>query len=152
VIAVAAFLLRVNWTLHFFYDPIPALAAKQLWPSLSKTDLSALRLVNVLSMALVVATLMPRTAKFLSGRAAWPLVVCGKHSLHIFCLGILLAVTGHLILSEYGTGAFIQGLVAVGGTAVMIAVAAMMDWFPGGKIARRAKTRAAASGHGGERQ
>lgn len=152
VIAVAAFLLRVNWTLHFFYDPIPALAAKQLWPALSKTDLSALRLVNVLSMALVVATLMPRTAKFLSGRAAWPLVVCGKHSLHIFCLGILLSVTGHLILSEYGTGAFIQGLVAVGGTAVMIAVAAMMDWFPGGKIARRAKTRAAASGHGGERQ
>ncbi len=151
IFAGLCFLLRINWTLHFFYDPVPAFLAKQLWPALSKTDLSALRLLNVLCAALVVATVVPRTARFLERRWAWPLIVCGRHSLHIFCLGILLSVTGHLLLSEFGTGVLMQALVTVGGVALMCAVAALMDWFPGGRIVRRARARPAVPGQGGSR-
>lgn len=150
IVAGLAFLLRINWTLHFFYDPIPALAAKQLWPSLSKTDLSALRLINVLCTALVVATLIPRTARFLSSRWSWPLIVCGRHSLHIFCLSILLSVIGHLLLSEYGSGIAMEVAVTAGGSILMIAVAAFMEWFPGGKIARQERAPSAAPGGGGK--
>lgn len=150
VIAALAFALRVNWTLHFFYDPIPALMAKSLWPALSKQDLSFLRLVNLLAMVLVVSTLIPRTARFLDGRAAWPLVVCGRHSLHIFCLGILLSVIGHLILNEYGVGVGMQTVVVIGGIAVMIAMAALMDWFPVVQSGRR--LRAASGAAGGDKQ
>lgn len=149
VFAGAAFALRANWTAHYFYDPIPAFAAAQLWPWLSKTDLSALRLVSLLCAALVVATLMPRSARFLGGRWAWPLVVCGRHSLHIFCLGILLSVTGHLVLSQFGPGAILQVAVIFGGIGLMVAVAALMEWFPGGRIVRRARAQSAAGGEGG---
>ena len=104
-VAAVGFLLRFDWTLHYFYDPIPAWFGRTLWPLLGKSDLSPLRLINVAAVALVVARLVPRQAKFLRGRAAWPLLACGRHSLHIFCLGILLSVTGHYVLTElYGGG------------------------------------------------
>jgi hypothetical protein len=137
VVAVLGLAMRISWTLHYFYDPIPALGAKLLWPTLSKTDLSALRLVNLLCMSLVVATVIRRDAPFLASRFAWPLVVCGRHSLHIFCLGILLSVIAHLILSEYGASVAMQVMVTLGGIALMTAVAALMEWFPGGRIMRR---------------
>jgi hypothetical protein len=146
VIAALGFALRFNWTLHFFYDPIPALLAKSLWPTLSKTDMAPLRLLNVLCMLLVVATVVRRDAGFLTSRYVWPMVICGRHSLHIFCLGILLSVSGHLILSEYGAGMVMETLVVLGGVAIMVCVAALMDRLPGGRIARRKRAAEAASG------
>lgn len=145
-IAALGFAIRFNWTLHYFYDPIPALGAKVLWPALSKTDLSAVRLVNLLCMCLVVATVVRRGAPFLASRLAWPLVVCGRHSLHIFCLGILLSVIAHLILSEYGAGTVMQLVVTLGGIGLMTAVAALMDWFPGGRVMRGQQDIRAAAG------
>jgi hypothetical protein len=137
VVAALGFAVRFSWTLHYFHDPIPAIGAKLLWPALSKTDLSAVRLVNLLCMSLVVATVIRSAAPFLASRLAWPLVVCGRHSLHIFCLGILLSVIAHLILSEYGSSTVMQALVTFGGIALMTAVAALMEWFPGGRVMRR---------------
>jgi hypothetical protein len=137
VVAALGFAVRFGWTLHYFHDPIPAIGAKLLWPALSKTDLSVVRLVNLLCMSLVVATVIRSAAPFLASRLAWPLVVCGRHSLHIFCLGILLSVIAHLILSEYGSSTVMQALVTFGGIALMTAVAALMEWFPGGRVMRR---------------
>jgi hypothetical protein len=147
-VAVAGFAIRTNWTLHLFYDPIPQLFAKYLWLSLSKTNMSPFRLLNVLATALVVATLIARQARFLGRPAAWPLIVCGRHSLHIFCLGILLSAVGHWIISEYYGGFLLQTLVVAAGVAVMIAVAAFMDWFPGGRTEKR-KPAAQPSAAGG---
>src|SRR6185295_949208 len=96
--ALVAFVVRFSWTLHGLYPPIPALGSgKSLWLFLSKEDLGLFRFASVLALALLVARLVPPQARFLAGRAAWPFVVCGRHSLHIFCLGILLAVIGHLV-------------------------------------------------------
>jgi hypothetical protein len=127
--ALAAFLVRFSWTLHWFYDPFPALFGKTLWPLLSKTNLSLLRLANVLILALLAARLIPPQAGFLSSRAAWPFVLCGRHSLHIFCLGILLSTIGRLIINESLGGVLLQCVVIVTGIAIMIGVAALMDWF-----------------------
>jgi len=146
VVATLGFAVRFNWTLHYFHDPIPALGAKLLWPVLSKTDLSALRLINLLCISLVVATVIRRGAPFLASRIAWPLVVCGRHSLHIFCLGILLSVIAHLILSEFGAGIGMQTLVTLGGIAIMTIVAALMEWFPGGRVMQRGRDARAAAG------
>jgi hypothetical protein len=129
VIVVASLLLRVNWTLHWLYDPIPAYFVRTLWPFMSKTDLSPLRFANVLALALLVARLIRPQADFLSGAVAKPFVMCGRHSLHIFCLGILLSVVGHLIINEHFGGVVLQATVTAAGIAVMIGVAALMDWF-----------------------
>jgi hypothetical protein len=55
--------------------------------------------------------------------------MCGRHSLHVFCLGILLAVVGHLIINEHYGGFVLQATVTASGIAVMIGVAGLMDWF-----------------------
>src|SRR5262249_52531528 len=127
--AFTGFLLRFSWTLHWLYTPIPALFGKTLWPLLSKTNLAPLRFANMLVLALLVARLLPPQAQFLAGRAARPFVICGRHSLHIFCLGILLATIGRLVINEFFGGALLQCVVSAVGIAIMIGTAALMDWF-----------------------
>lgn len=142
--ALAAFVIRLSWTLHGLYPPIPALASgKALWLFLSKEDLGLLRFASVLALALLVARLVAPQARFLAGRVAWPFVICGRHSLHIFCLGILLAVMGHLVLNESFGRVLMQLAVSTIGIGIMIAVAALMEWF--------AAARAGAGGRVGER-
>lgn len=143
--ALAAFVIRLSWTLHGLYPPIPALASgKALWLFLSKEDLGLLRFASVLALALLVGRLVAPQARFLAGRVAWPFVICGRHSLHIFCLGILLAVMGHLVLNESFGRVLMQLAVSAVGIGIMIAVAALMEWFAaarvgaGGRVAERA--------------
>ena len=129
-LSLAGLMIRLNWTLHDFYDPIPVLVSgKLLWMFLSKTDLGLLRFANVLAVALIVARLIHPQARFLVSRVARPFVICGRNSLHIFCLGILLSVLGHLVLNEFFGGIPMQFAVSAAGVAIMISVAALMEWF-----------------------
>jgi hypothetical protein len=137
-VSLAGFLIRFNWMLHGFYDPIPVLiSGRPLWLFLSKTDLGLLRFANVLAVALLVAHLIPPQARFLRSRVAWPFVICGRNSLHIFCLGILLSVLGHLVLNEFFGGIPMQLAVSAAGVAIMISVAALMEWFVSAQGASR---------------
>jgi hypothetical protein len=133
--ALGGFLIRFSWTLHWLYDPFPALFGRALWPLLSKTNLSPLRFANVLVLALLVARLIPTQAAFLAGRVARPFIMCGRHSLHVFCLSILLAAIGRLVIAEFFGGFLLQCVVSAAGVAMMIGTAAVMDWFNGGQRA-----------------
>jgi hypothetical protein len=146
--AAVAFVIRFSWALHALYPPIPALASgKTLWLFLSKEDLGLLRFASVLALALLVARLIPPRARFLAGRVAWPFVVCGRHSLHIFCLGILLSVLGHLVLNESFGRLLMQLAVSAAGIAILVAVAALMDWFAAARAgAGRVPQRAPVAG------
>jgi hypothetical protein len=129
-LSLAGFLIRFNWTLHGLYDPLPvAISGKPLWPFLNKGDLGLLRFANVLALALLVARLIHPQARFLTSLAARPFVICGRNSLHIFCLGILLSVLGHLVLNEFFGGIPMQFAVSAAGVAIMVGVAALMEWF-----------------------
>ena len=44
-------------------------------------------------------------------------------------VGILLSVLGHLVLNEFFGGIPMQFAVSVAGVAIMISVAALMEWF-----------------------
>lgn len=137
--ALAGFVIRFSWALHGLYPPIPALfSGKTIWLFLSKEDLGPLRFASVLALAVLVARLIPPQARFLAGRIAWPFVVCGRHSLHIFCLGIVLSVMGHLLLNESFGHLPMQLVVSAAGIATLVAVAALMDWFAAGRVPGRA--------------
>jgi hypothetical protein len=121
-----------------------------MWLFLSKGDLGLLRFANVLALALLVRRLISPQAAFLAGRVAWPFVVCGRHSLHIFCLGILLSVVGHLVLSEFVGGLLMQLAVSAVGVAIMIAVAALMGWFAAAQAGARGQVSERAPAAEGE--
>jgi hypothetical protein len=149
-LSVAGFLIRFNWTLHGFYDPIPVLVSgKLLWLFLSKTDLGALRFVNVIAVALLVAYLIHPQARFLKSHAARPFVICGRNSLHIFCLGILLSILGRLVLNEFFGGLPMQFAVSAIGVAIMIGVAALMEWFAAAQGSSGGRTMAASTARRG---
>jgi hypothetical protein len=129
-LSLAGFLIGFNWTLHSFYDPFPiVLSSTPLWRFLSKADLGLLRFANVLALALLVARLIHPQTPFLASPAGRPFVICGRNSLHIFCLGILLSVLGQLVLNEFFGGIPMQFAVSAAGVAIMIGVAALMEWF-----------------------
>src|SRR5262249_8952387 len=66
---------------------------------LDKTGLSPWRLFHFLSLATLVIHYVPVDAKFLRSRWARPLLLCGEHSLEIFCLGVFLSFSAHFVLT-----------------------------------------------------
>lgn len=124
----ASVVVRVSWTLHGFWDGVPALLLKTFWPA-DKNNLSPVRLVPFFACVFLVAVHVRPEARFLASAAARPLVICGQQSLEIFCLGILLSALGHFILSEYGYTVPIQLAVNAAGIAIMIGTARMFEWY-----------------------
>jgi hypothetical protein len=131
-VLLAAFLVIVNlsWLIHWAYDPFPAILAKQLLShTIDKTNLAPLRLLNFLALALATVYFVRPDSAFLRWRIAAPIVLCGQNSLYVFCLGIVLAVLGHFVLSEFYAALPMQLLVNIVGFALMIGTAALIAWY-----------------------
>ena len=127
-IAAAALLIRLSWTFHGIWEAVPAVLERQLWP-INKSNLSPLRLVSFFALVMLMARWVPPQARFMQARMARPLVLCGRHSLEIFCLSILLSALGHFLMSEINAGFTMQVATNVVGIAVMCLTAWMLDWY-----------------------
>jgi hypothetical protein len=105
------------------------------WPDwllifpLDKTHLSPLRLLHFLILTAIVVRFVPANARFLRSAWARPLVICGEHSLEIFCLGVFLSFTAHFLMIEVSSRVAFQLLVSLGGILSMIALAGIMTWY-----------------------
>ncbi len=105
------------------------------WPDwllifpLDKTHLSPLRLLHFLILTALVVRFVPADARFLRSDWARPLIVCGEHSLEIFCLGVFLSFTAHILMIEVSSRIPFQLLVSLGGILSMIALAGIMTWY-----------------------
>ncbi|MGH7110366.1 MAG: OpgC family protein [Stellaceae bacterium] len=120
--------IRLSWSLHNAWDGIPALFVGELWP-VDKNNLAPIRVASFFALAVLVAALVRPQAAWLQTRPAQPLLSCGRHSLEIFCLGILLSALAHIVLSESGGGTGMQLAVNLAGILAMVLTAAMMDWY-----------------------
>ncbi|MGH7126139.1 MAG: OpgC family protein [Stellaceae bacterium] len=144
VVVVLCAAISLTWLIHWLYDPFPPIFAQTLWQAaIDKTDLSPVRLINFLALTIAVVSIIPRDAAFLRGSFARPIVLCGQNSLYIFCLGILLAVLGHFVLSEVTDRIPMQLLVNAAGTVLMISAAFIIAWY---KKANRPTPSAATTG------
>ena len=65
----------------------------------------------------------------LKSRWLRPMILCGQHSLEIFCLGIFLSFLGHFVTSEISRSVGMQILISVLGILAMIAVAWLITWY-----------------------
>ena len=57
------------------------------------------------------------------------MILCGQHSLEIFCLGIFLSFAGHFVFTEFSDRVVTQVLVSALGVAIMVAAAALISWY-----------------------
>jgi hypothetical protein len=148
VIAIAAgsFIVHLSWVIHWLYDPFPTILYATLIPFWGKTELTWLRLINILALAILVIRFVGPRDAWLQHPLAYPFILCGRHSLHVFCLGILLAIVSRLVLNEFYGGILAQAGVTLAGVAIMIAVAWLMDWVRTNVTVTRAGERIAAGG------
>ena len=58
-----------------------------------------------------------------------PVILCGQHSLVVFCLGEFLSFAAHFVITELGGGLATHVLVSVVGILIMIAVALLLTWY-----------------------
>jgi hypothetical protein len=127
-IFAAGLVIKVSWTIHGVWESVPGLLLRELWP-VNKNNLSPLRLVPFFAAVVLVAVLIPPNARFLSARICRPILACGRQSLEIFCLSILLSALGHFALAESNSGLAMQALVNTLGIALMCLTAWVIDWY-----------------------
>lgn len=129
-VTVAVAVIKLSWLVHGFWDGFPALFYDQLeeWAD-DKSDLSPLRLLSFFAVTLTVVHFMRRDSAILRHPFAKPVIVCGQHSLHVFCLGILLSVLGRFIVTSVSSSVLMQLAVNVAGLALMVGLAELMSWY-----------------------
>ena len=128
-----AMLLQLSWVVPASASYLPGWL--MILP-LDKPGLSPLRLSHFLALAIIVVHYVPSGARFLRDWWARPIVLCGQHSLEVFCAGIFLSFTAYFVLVEYSNRVFMQVLVSFLGILLMILLAAGMTWYR--SIERRA--------------
>jgi hypothetical protein len=128
VYLAAAFFVTLTWYVPAMYGLLPKRLEQWMYP-IDKTDLDVLRFAHFLALAALTVRFLPRDWPGLKSRWLKPLILCGQHSLEIFCLGVFLAFAGHFILAEIGGGAAMHALISLSGILIMCAVAWVISWY-----------------------
>jgi hypothetical protein len=123
---IFALLIVMTWHVHALEVLIPKWMLKAIYP-IDKTDLDMLRFTHFLALAIWVTHFVSRKWNVL--HAAWlrPVILCGQHSLPIFCLGVFLSFSAHWILTQYTKGVWEQLAVSAVGIVIMIGAAWLLD-------------------------
>jgi hypothetical protein len=121
-----AFLIVMTWHVAFLDAMVPKWMIKLIYP-IDKTDLDMLRFTHFLALALIVSRYVPRHWAALNSKWLRPMIMCGQHSLPIFCFGVFLSFAAHWVLMQYTRGVWEQLVVSAVGILVMIAIAWVLD-------------------------
>jgi hypothetical protein len=121
-----AFLIVMSWHIAFLDAMVPKWMIKLIYP-IDKTDLDMLRFTHFLAVAVIVSRYVPRDWPALKSKWLRPLILCGQHSLPLFCFGVFLSFAAHWILTQYTKGVWEQLVVSLGGILIMIAIAWVLD-------------------------
>ncbi len=131
-IAYLLFALAITLTWHFesLDRFVPGWLADWMYP-IDKTNLDVLRFAHFLALATVTVHFVPRDWPVLKSPIFRPAIVCGQHSLEVFCLGVFLAFAGQFIIAESSGGPLMQTAISVLGILIMIATANLVSWYKG---------------------
>jgi hypothetical protein len=123
-----AFLIAMTWYIPRLGVFVPQFVGDAIYP-IDKTNLDVLRILHFLSLAVITVWLLPSDWPPLKSRWCWPAIVCGQHSLGIFCLGVFLSFAGHFVFTEVSNRVVTQVLVSLAGIAIMVAAAVLISWY-----------------------
>jgi hypothetical protein len=98
-----------------------------LWPA-EKTFLSPLRVANVVALLYLFVFFVPKQAKFFSTRAASLFLACGRNSLPVYGVGVVLSCAGYVALSEIDATNMASLGVNVLGILSLFTLAYVLDW------------------------
>ena len=123
-----AFAIAMTWYLPRLGVFVPKFISDAIYP-IDKTNLDVLRILHFLSLAVITVWLVPSHWPALKSRFFWPAIVCGQHSLGIFCLGVFLSFAGHFVFTEFSNRVLIHVIVSISGIVIMVAAAVLISWY-----------------------
>jgi hypothetical protein len=139
-----AFCVTLTWYFPQLGHVVPRRIEQWMYP-IDKTDLDVLRFAHFLALAAVTVRFLPKDWPGLQSRWLKPMILCGQHSLEIFCLGVFLAFAGHFILAEVSGGAALHALISVSGVLIMCGMAWVISWYK--RVADKSAARKAGGGN-----
>ena len=129
---VAAFYVTLTWYVPQMNTWLPRWLEQWMYP-IDKTDLDVLRFAHFLALAALTVRFLRKDWAGLKSPWLRPLILCGQHSLEIFCLGVFLAFAGHFVLAEVSGGpalhAVLHAAITVAGVVIMSAAAWLFSWY-----------------------
>jgi hypothetical protein len=125
---VAAFFVTLTWYFPQLEPVLPRWLVQWMYP-IDKTNMDILRFGHFLALAAITVRFVPQGWPGLKSPWLRPLILCGTHSLEIFCLGVFLAFAGYFVLVELNGGFALHLLVALVGILIMSAVAWVNSWY-----------------------
>lgn len=127
---VFAFFITLTWHIPRLAPLVPKWLDELLYP-IDKTNLDVLRFAHFLALAAITVYFIPRDWPYLQSQWLRPAILCGQHSLEIFCLGVFLAFAAHFAKVEISPGIPMQIVVSVLGILIMVGVAWLLSWYKG---------------------
>src|ERR1700676_5413968 len=124
----AAFCVTLTWDFPQLSFVVPRWLEQWMYP-IDKTDLDVLRFAHFLALAAITVRFVPQGWPGLKSPWLRPMILCGQHSLEIFCLGLFLAFAGYSVLTESSAGPALHFLVGILGILIMSAVAWLNGWY-----------------------
>lgn len=123
-----AFFIAMTWHISAMGQLVPNWLGELIYP-IDKTNLDVLRFAHFLALGAVIVRFVPRDWSALQWPILRPAILCGQHSLEIFCLGVFLAFAAHFIMGEISGGVGMQIMVSIVGVVLMIAAAWLISWY-----------------------
>jgi hypothetical protein len=125
---VFAFCITMTWYFPRLGVFVPKFVSDILYP-IDKANLDVLRMLHFFALAIVTLAFVPRGWPALKRLLFQPAIVCGQHSLAIFCLGVFLAFAGHFMFTEVSNRLYMHVLVSLLGILAMVAMAKLLAWY-----------------------
>jgi len=119
--------VALSWKLTSLAWLVPSDVAELIYP-IDKSHMAPLRLLHFLALAIVVSRLTPPEWRGPIRPLMVAIIRCGENSLAMYCLGVLLAFSAHVILVEVSAGFAMQLAVSAGGIVAMVVVATVLAW------------------------
>jgi hypothetical protein len=125
---VFALAIVMTWYFPRYGSYVPKSLAEWMYP-IDKTNLDILRFIHFLALAVIAVRFIPQHWSGLKSPMLRPAIICGQHSLEIFCLGVFLAFAAHFAMIEIWDGVGMQIVVSALGIIIMIAAASLLSWY-----------------------
>jgi hypothetical protein len=125
---VFCFWISLTWYIPGLDSSVPRWLEEWMYP-IDKVNLDVLRFAHFLALAVLTVRLVPRQWSGLHSQWLRPAILCGQHSLEMFCLGVFLSFAAHFAMVEINEGIGMQIAASLLGIVIMVATASLISWY-----------------------
>lgn len=94
-----------------------------------KTNLAWCRLLHLGALTWLAISWLPAGGRLTRSALGRALACSGRNSLHVFCVGIVLAIIGQIVLAETSFALGVQLLLCAGGVILLTGLGIFLSWY-----------------------